>query len=87
MSVLNILCFSDESFARELGKKTDERDVEIRVREERVATVSSTGWLFQWPWAVGVREISLGGGFSMHVGGCGSKKRVRDNRGGAERAL
>ena len=28
MSVLNILCFSDESFARELGKKTDDRDVE-----------------------------------------------------------
>ena len=35
MSVLNILCFSDESFARELGKKTDERDVESYIYKEQ----------------------------------------------------
>ena len=34
MSVLNILCFSDESFARELGKKTDDRDVESYIYKE-----------------------------------------------------
>lgn len=35
MSVLNILCFSDESFARELGKKTDDRDVESYIYKEQ----------------------------------------------------
>ena len=36
MSVLNVLCFSNEDFARELGKKTDDRDVESYVfKEER----------------------------------------------------
>ena len=35
MSVLNILCFSEESFARELGKRTDDRDVESYVYKEQ----------------------------------------------------
>lgn len=35
MSVLNILCFSDESFAKELGKKTDDRDVESYIYKEQ----------------------------------------------------
>ena len=35
MSVLNILCFSDESFARELGEKTDDRDVESYIYKEQ----------------------------------------------------
>ena len=35
MSVLNILCFSEESFARELGKRTDDRDVESYIFKEQ----------------------------------------------------
>ncbi len=35
MSVLNVLCFSDEDFARELGKRTDDRDVESYVFKEK----------------------------------------------------
>ena len=36
MSVLNVLCFSNEDFAKELGKRTDDRDVESYVfKQER----------------------------------------------------
>ena len=35
MAVLNILCFSEENFARELGKRTDDRDVESYIYKEQ----------------------------------------------------
>ena len=35
MSVLNVLCLSDEDFATELGKRTDDRDVESYVFKEK----------------------------------------------------
>ena len=35
MSVLNVFCFSEEDFARELGKRTDDRDVESYVFKEQ----------------------------------------------------
>ena len=35
MSVLNIFCFSEESFAKELGKRTDDRDVESYIFKEQ----------------------------------------------------
>ena len=34
MAVLNVLCVSTEDFARNLGKRTDDRDVESYIYKE-----------------------------------------------------